>query len=85
MLPLPILFMIAVCIALVVNYKDVDMQKSLVAHHAGSALNVVGIILPQGFLLILFRTGMVDAMSKELVAIIPQSMGPFLSTNYCRD
>ena len=41
-LPLPILFMIALCIALVVNYKDVDMQKSLVAHHAGSALKRCG-------------------------------------------
>lgn len=79
-LPLPILFMIALCIALVVNYKDVDMQKSLVAHHAGSALNVVGIIFAAGiFTGILSGTGMVDAMSKELVAIIPQSMGPFLA------
>lgn len=79
-LPLPILFMIALCIALVVNYKDVDMQKSLVAHHAGSALNVVGIIFAAGiFTGILSGTGMVDAMSKELVAIIPESMGPFLA------
>ncbi|BCX75162.1 MULTISPECIES: CitMHS family transporter [Acinetobacter] len=79
-LPLPILFMIALCIALVVNYKDIDMQKSLVAHHAGSALNVVGIIFAAGiFTGILTGTGMVDAMSKELVAIIPQSMGPFLA------
>lgn len=79
-LPLPILFMIALCIALVVNYKDIDIQKSLVAHHAGSALNVVGIIFAAGiFTGILTGTGMVDAMSKELVAIIPQSMGPFLA------
>ncbi len=79
-LPLPILFMIALCIALVVNYKDVDMQKSLVAHHAGSALNVVGIIFAAGiFTGILTGTGMVDAMSKELVSIIPESMGPFLA------
>ncbi|MCU4436992.1 CitMHS family transporter [Acinetobacter bereziniae] len=79
-LPLPILFMIALCIALVVNYKDIDMQKSLVAYHAGSALNVVGIIFAAGiFTGILTGTGMVDAMSKELVAIIPQSMGPFLA------
>ena len=79
-LPLPILFMIALCIALVVNYKDVDMQKSLISHHAGSALNVVGIIFAAGiFTGILSGTGMVNAMSKELVAIIPQSMGPFLA------
>lgn len=79
-LPMSVLFMIALCIALVVNYKDLDMQKSLVAHHAGSALNVVGIIFAAGiFTGILSGTGMVDAMSKELVAIIPESMGPFLA------
>lgn len=79
-LPMPILFMIALCIALVVNYRDIDMQKSLVAHHAGAALNVVGIIFAAGiFTGLLTGTGMVDAMSKELVAIIPQSMGPYLA------
>lgn len=79
-LPMPILFMIALCIALVVNYRDIDMQKSLVAHHAGSALNVVGIIFAAGiFTGLLTGTGMVDAMSKELVAIIPDSMGPYLA------
>lgn len=79
-LPMSILFMVALCIALVVNYKDVDMQKSLVANHAGSALNVVGIIFAAGiFTGILSGTGMVDAMSKELVAIIPESMGPYLA------
>ncbi|RKG40050.1 CitMHS family transporter [Acinetobacter rongchengensis] len=79
-LPMSILFMVALCIALVVNYKDIDMQKSLVANHAGSALNVVGIIFAAGiFTGILSGTGMVDAMSKELVAIIPESMGPYLA------
>ncbi|MFC6053541.1 citrate transporter [Acinetobacter sp. Ac_877] len=79
-LPMSILFMIALSIALVVNYKDIDMQKSLIANHAGSALNVVGIIFAAGiFTGILAGTGMVEAMSKELVAIIPESMGPFLA------
>ena len=79
-LPMPILFMVALCIALVVNYRQIDMQKQLVAHHAGSALNVVGIIFAAGiFTGILAGTGMVESMSKELVAIIPTSMGPYLA------
>lgn len=79
-LPMPILFMIALCIALVVNYQNIDMQKSLIAHHAGSALNVVGIIFAAGiFTGILAGTGMVEAMSRELVAVIPESMGPYLA------
>ncbi len=79
-LPMSILFMVALCIALVVNYKNVDLQKKLIAHHAGSALNVVGIIFAAGiFTGILAGTGMVEAMSKQLVAIIPESMGPYLA------
>lgn len=79
-LPLPILFMIALCIALVVNYRDLDMQKQLIANHSGSALAVVGIIFAAGiFTGILSGTGMVEAMSKELISIIPHSMGPFLA------
>lgn len=79
-LPLPILFMIALCIALVVNYRDLDLQKRLVANHSGSALAVVGIIFSAGiFTGILSGTGMVTAMSKELIDIIPTNMGPYLA------
>lgn len=80
LLPMPILFMIALCIALVVNYRDVELQKKLITDHAGSALNVVTIIFAAGiFTGILSGTGMVEAMSEQLVAIIPNSMGPFLA------
>lgn len=76
----PILFMVALCIALIVNYPDLDMQKRLVGNHSASALAVVGIIFAAGiFTGILSGTGMVDAMSKQLVEIIPESMGPYLA------
>ena len=79
-LPSSILFMVALSIALIVNYPNLDMQKRLVANHSASALAVVGIIFAAGiFTGILSGTGMVDAMSKELVAIIPESMGPYLA------
>lgn len=79
-LPLSILFMLALCIALIVNYRDLDLQKRLIANHSGSALAVVGIIFAAGiFTGILSGTGMVEAMSKELIHIIPSSMGPYLA------
>lgn len=79
-LPSSILFMVALSIALIVNYPNLDMQKRLVANHSASALAVVGIIFAAGiFTGILSGTGMVDAMSKQLVAIIPESMGPYLA------
>jgi citrate-Mg2+:H+ or citrate-Ca2+:H+ symporter, CitMHS family len=64
----------------VVNYPDLGMQKRLVGNHSASALAVVGIIFAAGiFTGILSGTGMVEAMSQELVAIIPESMGPYLA------
>lgn len=79
-LPMPILFMVALCIALVVNYQDLEIQKRLISKHAGSALSVVGIIFAAGiFTGILSGTGMVESMSKELITVIPSSMGPYLA------
>lgn len=80
MLPMSVLFMIALCIALVINYRDIEFQKQIVSAHAGSALAVVGIIFAAGiFTGILSGTGMVEAMSRDLIAIIPSNMGPLLA------
>jgi CitMHS family citrate-Mg2+:H+ or citrate-Ca2+:H+ symporter len=51
--------------------------------HADSVLAVVGVIFAAGvFTGILSGTGMVEAMSKGFVAVIPPSLGPYLSTNH---
>ena len=80
LLPLPVLFMIAFSIAMVVNYPCLQQQKDRVAAHAGSVLAVVGLIFAAGiFTGILSGTGMVEAMSKSLLAVIPEAMGPYLA------
>ena len=78
-LPAAILFaMVALCIALVVNYPDLDMQSVWLVKPLCSALAVVGDYLAaRYFLPVFYRAGMVEAMSQELVAIIPESMGPY--------
>ncbi|MDI9804091.1 SLC13 family permease, partial [Citrobacter koseri] len=79
-LPMSVLFMLAFCIAMLINYPDVEMQKKRIAMHADSILAVVGLIFAAGiFTGILSGTGMVEAMSKEFVAMIPTSMGPYLA------
>jgi CitMHS family citrate-Mg2+:H+ or citrate-Ca2+:H+ symporter len=79
-LPLPVLFMIAFSIAMVINYPCLEQQKERIAAHAGNVLAVVGLIFAAGiFTGILSGTGMVEAMSKSLLAIIPDSMGPYLA------
>ena len=71
LLPLPVLFMVAFSIAMIVNYPCLQMQKDRVAAHAGSVLSVVSLIFAAGiFTGILSGTGMVDAMSKSLLAVI---------------
>jgi CitMHS family citrate-Mg2+:H+ or citrate-Ca2+:H+ symporter len=80
LLPLPVLFMIAFSIAMIVNYPCLQAQKDRIAAHAGSVLAVVGLIFAAGiFTGILSGTGMVDAMSKSLLAVIPDAMGPYLA------
>ncbi|WP_321835190.1 CitMHS family transporter [Pseudomonas kulmbachensis] len=80
LLPLPVLFMVAFSIAMIVNYPCLQQQKDRVAAHAGSVLAVVGLIFAAGiFTGILSGTGMVDAMSKSLLAVIPPVLGPYLA------
>jgi len=79
-LPMPILFMLGFCIALVVNYPCLQMQKKRIATHADSVLAVVGVIFAAGvFTGILTGTGMVESMSKQFVALIPPSKGPYMA------
>jgi CitMHS family citrate-Mg2+:H+ or citrate-Ca2+:H+ symporter len=56
------------------------MQKKRIATHADSVLAVVGVIFAAGvFTGILTGTGMVESMSKQFVALIPASMGPYMA------
>jgi CitMHS family citrate-Mg2+:H+ or citrate-Ca2+:H+ symporter len=80
LLPLPVLFMIAFSIAMVINYPCLQQQKERIAAHAGNVLAVVGLIFAAGiFTGILSGTGMVEAMSKSLLAVIPPELGPYMA------
>ncbi|HYD44160.1 MAG TPA: citrate:proton symporter, partial [Phenylobacterium sp.] len=78
--PLPVLFMGAFCIAAVVNYPNIADQKARVAAHSANILAVVSLIFAAGiFTGILNGTGMVEAMSKSLLAVIPPELGPYMA------
>ncbi len=80
LLPMPVLFMIAFSIAMIINYPCLQQQKERIAAHAGNVLAVVGLIFAAGiFTGILSGTGMVEAMSKSLLAVIPDALGPYLA------
>jgi CitMHS family citrate-Mg2+:H+ or citrate-Ca2+:H+ symporter len=79
-LPLSVLMMIAFAIAMIVNYPQVAQQKERIAAHAGNVLSVVSLIFAAGiFTGILGGTGMVEAMSKEVVGVIPPALGPYMA------
>lgn len=79
-LPLSVLMMIAFAVAMIVNYPHVAEQKERIAAHAGNVLSVVSLIFAAGiFTGILGGTGMVEAMSKEVVGVIPPALGPYMA------
>lgn len=79
-MPLPVLFMIAFAIAIMINYPSVAEQKHLLATHAGNVMAVASLIFAAGiFTGILSGTKMVDAMAESVVQVIPAALGPYLS------
>jgi citrate-Mg2+:H+ or citrate-Ca2+:H+ symporter, CitMHS family len=79
-MPLPVLFMIAFAIAMMLNYPSVAEQKARVAAHAGNVFAVSGLIFAAGvFTGILSGTKMVDAMATSVIRVIPDALGPYLA------
>lgn len=75
-LPLPIVFMVAFAIALLINYPNPKEQQERVTAQATGMITVVSIIFAAGiFTGILSGTGMIDAMAFSLVSLIPDNLG----------
>jgi CitMHS family citrate-Mg2+:H+ or citrate-Ca2+:H+ symporter len=78
--PVPFVFMVAVGIALVVNFRHVSQQADQLKAHAGSVVSVVAMVLAAAVLTgVLSGTGMVEAMADWLIGVIPHSWGPHLA------
>ena len=79
-IPLGIAFMIAFCIAAIINYPKLKDQQKIISKHAGNALSVAGMIFGAGiFTGILNGTGIMQAMGNSMIEIIPKSWGGFLN------
>ncbi len=79
-LPLPVLFMIAFAFALLINYPKVADQRERIAAHAKNVIAVVSLIFAAGiFTGILGGTGMLDAMAKSMLNLVPPALGPYLA------
>jgi CitMHS family citrate-Mg2+:H+ or citrate-Ca2+:H+ symporter len=79
-LPLSVLFILALALALLVNYPSPEAQKERMAAYAPSILMVVSLIFSAGiFTGILSGTHMVDAMTNCILALVSKETGPHLS------
>ncbi len=77
--PLPILFMGGLSAALVVNYPKLADQRARLTAHAGNALSVGVMVLAAGaFTGVMAGTGMIDAMAKAILDVLPPALGPYL-------
>ncbi|NDD74778.1 MAG: citrate transporter [Gammaproteobacteria bacterium] len=79
-LPAAALFMVGFAIAITVNFPNIADQRERIAAHARNVLAVVSVIFAAGiFTGVLNGTGMVAAMSKEFLSIIPHWLAPHLA------
>ncbi|MGG3558412.1 citrate:proton symporter [Peribacillus frigoritolerans] len=78
-IPVPVLFIVAFAIALLVNFPDVKKQQEQIASHAQSMVMVCTTIFAAGiFTGILSGTKMIDAMAVSMVSAIPDWLGGHL-------
>lgn len=79
LMPLPILFMIAYAIALIINFPKPSEQMDRISEQGANVVFVSSMIFAAGvFSGILGGTKMIEAMSATLVSLIPPSLGNFL-------
>jgi CitMHS family citrate-Mg2+:H+ or citrate-Ca2+:H+ symporter len=73
-LPLPVIFLIACAIALVVNFPDAHVQRERLTAHGSSAMAMVTTVTAAGvFTGIMTKSGMLTAMAQSMVNLLPAS------------
>jgi CitMHS family citrate-Mg2+:H+ or citrate-Ca2+:H+ symporter len=71
-LPLPVIFLVACAIALVVNFPDAHAQRERLEAHGHAAMVMVTTVLAAGlFAGIMTGTGMLTSMAREIVGVLP--------------
>ena len=72
-LPLPVVFLVACAIALVVNFPDARAQRERLEAHGHAAMVMVTTVLAAGlFAGIMTGTGMLTSMARDIVSVLPE-------------
>ena len=68
----PYIFMIALSLALIINYPNPKAQLAIISHHAPQALSMVAIIFSAGaFLGIMTHGKMLESIAIDLASVLP--------------
>ena len=74
-LPLPVVFLVACAIALVVNFPDARAQRERLEAHGHAAMVMVTTVLAAGlFAGIMTGTGMLTSMARDIVSVLPEGV-----------
>ncbi|MBV2363292.1 CitMHS family transporter [Streptomonospora nanhaiensis] len=78
-LPPELVFMLALVVALVVNYPGLKAQTDRVNAHAEGAILMASTLLAAGvFLGVMEESGMIEGMARALTGAMPEAVGPGL-------
>ncbi|MFI1727788.1 CitMHS family transporter [Streptomyces acidicola] len=78
-MPLPVLFVLAFVIALLVNHPRWEDQQALLEKHSKSVVLVTSMIFAAGvFTGVLGGTGMIGEMAEAMVGVVPDGLGGHL-------
>lgn len=74
-----VVFMVALCILLAVNYPDQKLQDKLIKKHAPAALIISATLFAAGAMVGVFDgTGMLTEMANAIMNIIPVALGKYI-------
>lgn len=74
-----VVFLVALCVLLAVNYPDQKLQDKLVKKHAPAALIISATLFAAGAMVGVFDgTGMLTAMANAIMSVIPTAMGKYI-------
>lgn len=72
-------FMIALSVALAVNYPDLKLQDKLIKKHAPAALLISATLFAAGAMVGIFDgTGMLTELANVIIGVIPPALGKFI-------
>jgi CitMHS family citrate-Mg2+:H+ or citrate-Ca2+:H+ symporter len=70
--PMPLVFLLASAVAILVNYRNAEAQRERLTAHGSAAMTMVTTVFAAGmFMGILTKSGMLGAISADLVRVLP--------------